>query len=1227
MVNVGSWIIESTETVGTGVIVLGGKEEGFTSFSSALPDGEVWYSIEDSNGNREAGIGTFNGTNQLTRTQINFTLNDGVYSSSSPAAISLSGDAKVSCTMNANAFIQLMEHIDLGGNPHGTAAEHIAYDSSSDPVTQETTLQNAMLDQSLSIEERVASISGLRSGGIITGSGSVFTISAGTGTIYNSHSIPENTGVTSISWEDIVDTPLYTNAVNFGSTKILLDSTGQVHQVVGTISFDLFRDHIVLGTIYFVDGVITEVVNAPAVVKQTATDLYDYLATRLTINGSAIRPVDNQLAVYLNSGSIFFPGINWHTDSKNPNFALVGSVGTNTSPAPILGYTQTGAYVSTTTTIPTSINETGDSISNLSGNDATIHRLYSLGIGGSRTVIMLYGQNAYDTARVAKDNLLLDDDNTIFPTEFENGFFMGYVCVSNGTTNFIDANASWIVSASQDAGSDTASPITASGVANVPSGGLVATNVQDAINELDTELHERMLFRGDWDGAITYNSQDVVRDEGWTMISLEDGNIERPAPQPAGDPFFIYEGANPTSTPTVKQVIVGQRYSNDVAGFLNKYKIYTVAGNHYDIFYASDPLGTPVFTLLNSFKSENVGEVEFNIDPVLIPENTPFDIFVVISQPSNNPTTISGDWNYMTPANFSVPDVGEAIHPNKNRDELSISTIDDLGDNRAVDLAGLTVGDLITIGSNTWAIQSVTNNTTYYTFTVSPAIQAIPDGIQDITFELVPSSVITVVNDPNYYLSNPNVSGLYVADGDYSSINVTQDAYGIDIEVQEAIISDKWAVITPRVTTNSIGSGGGSGGGGVPEAPQDGQSYLRKDAGWEALSPSGAPVDSVFGRTGIVTAEATDYAAFYATTAQGALADTALQTLANQDIGALQNVSITSPVTGEILKYTGGNWVNQTLTEAGISNIGHAHAKSDITDFDDADYATATQGNKADSALQPGSNISELTNDAGFISAYPVDSVAGKTGVVTLNKADITDFSDGDYATAAQGVLADELNVIIANQGTAATKDVTTSATDTTAGRLTKVGDGGLLATLPPLSDLSIDYCGFSQNSAFGYIHLARSESRAGRLVCELSGSEKPYVGYEMYDPTTETQIDEVEIFNTGNLNVNKFGGSDVNELIGTGWAVSASIIWLDCGLNFKNKPTSLSVSGTFLLKDSGGVTVRSGIPASDVSIVSSLTGNKSSIIQVENNSGLTTGGEVYILRAESSGSYVEFNQ
>jgi hypothetical protein len=49
----------------------------------------------------------------------------------------------------------------------------------------------------------------------------------------------------------------------------------------------------------------------------------------------------------------------------------------------------------------------------------------------------------------------------------------------------------------------------------------------------------------------------------------------------------------------------------------------------------------------------------------------------------------------------------------------------------------------------------------------------------------------------------------------------------------------------------------------------------------------------------------------------------------------------------------------------------------------------------------------ELVNtDGGSGGGGAVDSVAGKTGDVILEKADITDFSDADYATAAQGALA-----------------------------------------------------------------------------------------------------------------------------------------------------------------------------------------------------------------------------
>ena len=48
--------------------------------------------------------------------------------------------------------------------------------------------------------------------------------------------------------------------------------------------------------------------------------------------------------------------------------------------------------------------------------------------------------------------------------------------------------------------------------------------------------------------------------------------------------------------------------------------------------------------------------------------------------------------------------------------------------------------------------------------------------------------------------------------------------------------------------------------------------------------------------------------------------------------------------------------------------ISHTHTKSEISDFNDADYATASQGSNADTALQPNDNVSELNNDSGYLS-------------------------------------------------------------------------------------------------------------------------------------------------------------------------------------------------------------------------------------------------------------------
>jgi len=59
--------------------------------------------------------------------------------------------------------------------------------------------------------------------------------------------------------------------------------------------------------------------------------------------------------------------------------------------------------------------------------------------------------------------------------------------------------------------------------------------------------------------------------------------------------------------------------------------------------------------------------------------------------------------------------------------------------------------------------------------------------------------------------------------------------------------SEGWTVVT-----------GGSGGG-IPEAPNDGQQYARQSEAWSVVTGGSSAVTSVFGRNGVVTAQSGDY--------------------------------------------------------------------------------------------------------------------------------------------------------------------------------------------------------------------------------------------------------------------------------------------------------------------------------------------------------------------------------
>ena len=113
MAQTGNWTEERTTTQGQGDLTLSGATAGNNvRLRDSLQNGEVWYSISNGN-NREAGVGAFDGTDQLQRVTIGATYENGIYNSTNPSPLNLSGSSIVSCTFNTAAF----QEFEIGNPP------------------------------------------------------------------------------------------------------------------------------------------------------------------------------------------------------------------------------------------------------------------------------------------------------------------------------------------------------------------------------------------------------------------------------------------------------------------------------------------------------------------------------------------------------------------------------------------------------------------------------------------------------------------------------------------------------------------------------------------------------------------------------------------------------------------------------------------------------------------------------------------------------------------------------------------------------------------------------------------------------------------------------------------------------------------------------------------------------------------------------------------------------
>ncbi len=199
------------------------------------------------------------------------------------------------------------------------------------------------------------------------------------------------------------------------------------------------------------------------------------------------------------------------------------------------------------------------------------------------------------------------------------------------------------------------------------------------------------------------------------------------------------------------------------------------------------------------------------------------------------------------------------------------------------------------------------------------------------------------------------------------------------------------------------------------------------------------------------------------------------------------------------------------------------------------------------------------------------------------------------------------VNKIQALVGTAATKDVTTSTTDTTSGRLIGVDDFGITGvSAPPYSstlnyDSSDPYSGVHRITSASQITLPSGVPVFGELKVSRYGVSELI---QTYSAITSDQIlsrriqgatigDWVEIYHSGNTNFNEFGGLNANDTIGVAGRVTNSVAALFLPINSKVAPTSITTSGSFNL-------IRNGVNEGSITGLSlkSESSNKVAILE-----------------------------
>jgi len=214
---------------------------------------------------------------------------------------------------------------------------------------------------------------------------------------------------------------------------------------------------------------------------------------------------------------------------------------------------------------------------------------------------------------------------------------------------------------------------------------------------------------------------------------------------------------------------------------------------------------------------------------------------------------------------------------------------------------------------------------------------------------------------------------------------------------------------------------------------------------------------------------------------------------------------------------------------------------------------------------------------------------------------------------------------LVNDVGTAASADVQTSTTDVTVGRVVingghgLGGDGVAVDWNAPTASILAES---SLNSPIGGTSVLGVNVKSGTTQSAFVGRNERFFGR-----TIEAGVVQPwhELYTGANLSPNVFGGGGSTiRILGVGSAVSATLGIIYLPIMSLSLPSSISVTGTFSLRTTSGSIIKTGIPASDISLGTAASTRYANIL-VANLSGLSI-GTTYELRNESIDGEIEVN-